>query len=156
MHKCILIDAQNLSMKKIILNCILQLINVTFGFRDPHYTKTKLVPAQPFYRASNGIRIAYSLQKTLKFLLFCYNNCEDGLLDISFLHFFISKSEVYFCSLFCSQLLDIISGKQCSIAVWDCGRLYLIWPMNDTNHSYWSYLIIYFLIYIIKSNYFTL
>ena len=142
--------------RKIILNCILQLINVTFGFGDPHNTQTKLVPAQPFYRASNGIRIAYSLQKTLKFLLFCYNNCEDGLLDISFLHFFISKLEVYFCSLFCSQLLDIISGKQCSIAVWDCGRLYLIWPMNDTNHSYWSYLIIYFLIYIIKSNYFTL
>ena len=119
--------------RKIILNCILQLINVTFGFGDPHNTQTKLVPAQPFYRASNGIRIAYSLQKTLKFLLFCYNNCEDGLLDISFLHFFISKLEVYFCSLFCSQLLDIISGKQCSIAVWDCGRLYLIWPMNDTN-----------------------
>ena len=113
----ILIDAQNLSMKKIILNCILQLINVTFGFGDPHNTQTKLVPAQPFYRASNGIRIAYSLQKTLKFLLFCYNNCEDGLLDISFLHFFISKLEVYFCSLFCSQLLDIIPGKQCSIAV---------------------------------------
>ena len=50
---CILIDAQNLSMKKIILNCILQLINVTFGFGDPHNTQTKLVPAQPFYRASN-------------------------------------------------------------------------------------------------------
>ena len=142
--------------RKIILNCILQLIDVTIGFGDPHNTQTNIVPAQPFYRASNGIRIAYSLQKTLKFLLFCYINCEDGLLDISFLHFFISKLEVYFCSLFCSQLLDIISGKQCSIAVWDCGRLYLIWPMNDTNHSYWSYLIIYFLIYIIKSNYFTL
>ena len=113
----ILIDAQNLSMKKIILNCILQLINVAFGFGDPHNTQTKLVPAQPFYRASNGIRIAYSLQKTLKFLLFCYNNCEDGLLEISFLHFFLSKLEVYFCFLFCSQLLDIISGKQCSIAV---------------------------------------
>ena len=109
--------------RKIILNCILQLINVTFGFGDPHNTQTKLVPAQPFYRASNGIRIAYSLQKTLKFLLFCYNNCEDGLLDISFLYFFKVNSKYIFALSFalnCLILSQASSAVLQSEIVVDC------------------------------------
>ena len=118
MHKCISDRCtKSINGEELTLNYIFQLINITLGFGDFHNTQTKLAPAQPFYRASRWDKDCIPITKTFKFLLFCYSNCEDRLLDISFYTFFISKLEVYFCSLFCSQLLDIISGKQCSIAV---------------------------------------
>ena len=97
---------KSINGEELILNYIFQLINITLGFGDFHNTQTKLAPAQPFYRASRWDKDCIPITKTFKFLLFCYSNCEDRLLNISFLHFFISKLGYIFALSFCFQLLD--------------------------------------------------
>ena len=107
MHKCISDRCtKSINGEELTLNYIFQLINITLGFGDFHNTQTKLAPAQPFIGPQDGIRIAYPLQKRLNFYFFCYSNCEDRLLDISFYTFFISKLGYIFALSFCFQLLD--------------------------------------------------
>ena len=73
---------------------------------DKMIFKNPILSPSKIYDNGDLVSIRNTKTKTFKFLLFCYSNCEDRLLDISFYTFFISKLGYIFALSFCFQLLD--------------------------------------------------